>query len=127
MTFNVNTCKHMHLGNRMKTPNKYNMKDANNKLTQINQVDKEKDLGVTFQNNLKFNQHISEKISKANRNLGLIFKTFTYMDKEMFLTLYKALVRPHIEYATVIWSPHYKKNKLLLKTCKDVQQEWYLT
>ncbi len=105
----------------MKTQNKYNMKDVNNKLTQINQVDKEKDLGITFQNNLKFNQHISEKISKANRNLGLIFKTFTYMDREMFLTLYKVLVRPHIEYATVIWSPHYKKDNIAIenvqKTC----------
>ncbi len=53
MTFNVKKCKHMHLGNRVNTPNNYNMKDANNKLSQINQVDKEKDLGVTFQNNLK--------------------------------------------------------------------------
>ncbi len=50
---------------------------------------------------MKFNTHISEKVAKANRNLGLIFKTFTYMNKEMFLTLFKSLVRPHLEYASV--------------------------
>ena len=34
---------------------------------------------------LNFSEHLSSKINKANRNLGLIFRTFTYMDKEMFL------------------------------------------
>ena len=28
----------------------------------------------------------------------------------MFLNLYKSLVRPHLEYATVVWSPQYKKD-----------------
>ena len=49
-------------------------------------------------------------MSKANQILGLIFRTFTYMDREMFLNLYKSLVRPHVEYATSIWSPVYKKD-----------------
>ena len=31
------------------------------------------------------------------------------MDKNMFFNLYKSLVRPHLEYATVVLSPHFKK------------------
>ena len=50
---------------------------------------------------LSFGEHISSKISIANRNLGLIFRTFTYMDKDMFLNLFKSLVRPHLEYAVL--------------------------
>ena len=49
-------------------------------------------------------------MSRANQILGLIFRTFTYVDREMFLNLYKSLVRPHVEYATSIWSPVYKKD-----------------
>ena len=28
--------------------------------------------------------------------------------KEVFLKLYKQLVRPHLEYATCVWNPHFK-------------------
>ena len=28
----------------------------------------------------------------------------------MFLKLYKQLVRPHLEYATCVWNPHFKTN-----------------
>ena len=31
--------------------------------------------------------------------MGLIRRSFIHLDEEMFLNLYKALVRPHLEYA----------------------------
>ena len=58
---------------------------------------------------MNFSQHVSTKVKLVNGNLGIISKTFTFMDPEMFLTLYKSLVRPHLEYASVIWSVKYKK------------------
>ena len=51
-----------------------------------------------FQKDLKFTQHISSKINKANSTLGLINQTFSYIDQHTFLKLYTALVRPHLEY-----------------------------
>ncbi len=33
----------------------------------------------------------------------------------MFLPLYKTLVRPHLEYATAVWSPYFQKDILLLE------------
>ena len=91
----------------------------------------ENDLGVTIDKNLNFREHISNKINIANRNVGIIFRTFTYLDPEMFKNLYKSLVRPHLEYATVIWGPMYKKDKIaienvqrratkLVRSCKDL-------
>ena len=67
-------------------------------------VDSEKDLGAIIDKSLSFGEHISSKISIANRNLGLIFRTFTYMNKDMF----KSLVCPHLEYATRVWTPQFK-------------------
>ena len=40
--------------------------------------------------------------------IALIKKTPIHMDSRTFVMLYKALVRPHVEYANSIWSP-YKK------------------
>ena len=55
----------------------------------------------------------------ANWNLGIIFRAFTYLDSVRFLNLYKSLVSPHLEYATQIWSPLYKKDKI---TIENVQR-----
>ena len=33
----------------------------------------------------------------------------------MFLNLYKSLVKPHLEYATPLWSPFYKKDKIIIE------------
>ena len=34
---------------------------------------------------------------------------------EILLSLYKSIVRPHLEYCTPVWSPHYRKDKELLE------------
>ena len=75
----------------------------------LENVDSEKDLCVIIDKSLSFGEHISSKISIANRNLGLIFRTFTFMDKDMSLNLFKSLVRPHLEHATSVRIPQFKK------------------
>ena len=107
MFYNFKTCHHLHIGNNF-PETEYIMETPNGPI-KVEKVDCEKDLGVIFDRNMKFGEHISSKVSKANQILGLIFRTFTYMDREKFLNLYKSLVRPHVEYATSIWSPVYKK------------------
>ena len=64
----------------------------------------EKDLGITIDNLLKFDVHIEDKIKKANTMLGMIRRSFSCLSKEVFLPLYKSLVRHHVEYGAVLWS-----------------------
>ena len=82
----------------------------------IEKVEREKDLGIIVQK-LKFREriHVNSKVNLANRNLGLVFKTFIYMDQKMFLNLYKSMVYPHLEYGTQIWSPIYKKDMIIIE------------
>ena len=114
LMFNTKKCKHKHMGEKQQSETYY-IKDNSNKISEISQVVNEKDLGVIFDKNLNFSDHIQTKVNLANRNLGIIFKTFSYMDKKMFITLYKSLVRPHLEYGSVIWSPRLKKDKISLE------------
>ena len=63
-----------------------------------------KDLGVIVDNHLTFINHIPEKVNKANQIMGLIWRTFVFLDKHNFNLPYKSLVRPHIEYGNIVWS-----------------------
>ena len=76
----------------------------------LKEVPQEKDLGVVIDNKLNFSEHLANKVNKANSILGLIWRTFEYKNQETMLTLYKTLVRPHLEYANQIWSPHLIKD-----------------
>jgi len=68
----------------------------------IAKVDKIKDLGVTFDSRLKFDEHIDIKISKAYQLLGIIKRNFIYLTPDSFVVLYKSLVRSHLEYAVCV-------------------------
>ena len=72
-------------------------------------VDREKDLGVIFQSNLKFNEHINMAANKANKIVGLIKRSSTYLDYSIFLILYKSLIRSHVDYGNSARFPVQKK------------------
>ena len=42
--------------------------------------------------------------------MGMIKRTFSYMDKTMLIQLYKIFVRPHLEYSQRIWSPYLQQD-----------------
>lgn len=46
--------------------------------------------------------------------LGFIKMTITSRNPTISTRLYKYLVRPHLEYSTVAWSSHYKKDRELI-------------
>lgn len=52
---------------------------------------------------LSFELYIHIVVNKASQTIGLLIKTVTYINKDMFIELYKALVRSHLEYGNVIW------------------------
>jgi len=46
-----------------------------------------------------------KKVNKAYSVLGVIKRNFMQLNRETFVNLYKAMVRPHIKYANSVWSP----------------------
>ena len=42
--------------------------------------------------------------------MGIIRRTFEYLDDKCFSTVFKSLVPPHIEYANQVWSPYLMKH-----------------
>ncbi|XP_069142206.1 uncharacterized protein [Argopecten irradians] len=85
----------------------------------LDNITSEKDIGVTVDEDLNFRTHIQLGVNKANSILGLIKRTVTFLDEKMFKLLFKALVRPHLEYASSVWSPYMIKD---IELIENVQQ-----
>jgi len=54
-------------------------------------------------------------VQKNNPTLGSIKRSVASKSREVILSLYSALVRPHLEYRIQLWSPQLKKDMNLLE------------
>ncbi|CAM4576931.1 unnamed protein product [Lepidochelys olivacea] len=109
MKFNSEKCKIMHLG--------INNKNFSYKLGthQLEVTEEEKDLGVLVNHRMTMSRQCDMAVKKANAVLGCIRRGISSRDKEMLVPLYKALVRPHLEYCVQFWSPMFKKDEFKLE------------
>lgn len=106
MEFNRDKCHVLTLGKfeNTKYAHRYLIGDD-----EIEHVFAEKDLGVTVDSALTFDDHISNKVRVANGIVGLVRRSFTYLDTKSIKKLFCAFVRPHLEYAQSVWAPHLPK------------------
>ena len=104
MLFNFGKCKCLHTGHGNLNVN-YKMGD-----TALGTTVKEKDLGVTISADMKVSEQCGNAASKGNQILGLIRRNITYKEQKLIIPLYKAIVRPHLEYCIQAWRPYRKKD-----------------
>ena len=48
--------------------------------------------------------------------MGMVRRSFMYLDKDMFKSLFTAIIRPHLEYGAPVWNPHFKKQINLIES-----------
>ena len=70
----------------------------------------ERDLGVLFSDDLKWEHQVAKAVRSANSKLAQIRNSFQCLDPEIVRPLYLALVRPHLEYAVQVWNPYFEKD-----------------
>ena len=115
LRFNASKCKTLHLGKRNQE-HSYSMRkhDDTNRVI-LESTSMEKDLGVLVDNELRFTKHIVAQVNKANKILGLIRRSYEYIDYTTMKQLFIALVRPHLEFAQTVWSPQYVQDQNLIE------------
>ncbi|CAM4653200.1 unnamed protein product [Caretta caretta] len=109
MKRNSEKCKVMHLG--------INNKNFCYKLGMhhLEVTEEEKDLGVLVDHRITMSCQCDMAVKKANAGLGCIRRGISSRDKEVLVLLYKALVRPHLEYCVQFWSLMFKKDEFKLE------------
>ena len=65
--------------------------------------------------NMKVSEQCRIAASKGNQVLGMIGSNITYKETSLIVPLYKALVRPHLEYCIQAWSPYLRKDIEMLE------------
>jgi len=109
MKMNTDKCKVMHIGGN----------NANHEYSMLGHklqvVEREKDLGIMLSSDMKSVEQCMYAANRANRALGMIKRTIRNREPEIMVKLYKAIVRPHLEYCVSAWNPHYSKNKELME------------
>ena len=101
MKFHPEKCSVLRIGKNHPDYN-YTMQEGQ---VNLNTVQQEKDLGVIIDNQLLFSEQVQKAVAKANSMLGIIRRSFEYLDEETMMFLYKAKVRPVVEYGNNVWSP----------------------
>ena len=74
----------------------------------LGRTTQEKELGVTFSDDMKVSEQCGMAASKGNQIIWLIRRTIRYKEKQLSVPLYKAIVRPHLEYCFQAWRPYRK-------------------
>ena len=75
--------------------------------TILDKVAIEKSLVVLFDSNMYFTEHIKACVGKTYQGIGLIRRSFTFIDENVFMTLYKSLIRPIVESCSPVWYTFY--------------------
>ena len=61
-------------------------------------------LGIIFDSNLCWKDHVSSVMSKAGRNLGMFYRCHRLLSEKARLALVKSVIQPGLDYGSVVWS-----------------------
>ena len=102
LSFNGTKCKAQTVTRKLKPiTTGYTMKDC-----QLTSTKNERDLGVWISTDLRWNKQVNQQCARSNKELSYIRRnTRTIHNTTTRRTIYLALVRSHLGYATQVWTP----------------------
>ena len=63
----------------------------------------QKHLGIILDSKLTFENHLNMVTTKVNKTIGLLRKIQNLLPRTALKTIYKAFVRPHLDYGDILY------------------------
>ena len=73
----------------------------------LSQIRFQKHLGMFFDFEISFNEHLETVLAKVNRGIPILSKLQSVLPKEALLAVYKSFIWPHFDYGDVIYDQSY--------------------
>ena len=112
---NVKRCKLMHFGHSNNCF-QYKLNDTNLEISDCERI-----LDVHNDNKLTFANHVCKCIKKASNFCNYILSNVYNVDNSILIQLYKTYARPFLDYASVIYYPHFT---YLIDAIESVQRHF---
>ena len=90
----------------------------------LESVPSAKYLGVIVSEDLKWTDHINGISKKANQTLGFLKRNIRVHNRDLKSTAFKTLVRPQLEYASILWSPYTDQDINKLESVQRRAARW---
>ena len=103
MQYNPSECQVLHVTRKVKT---LNTKCILNNV-ELESASATKYIGVTMADDLSWSPHIDNTTKKAKQTFGFLKRNIRVHNKDLKSVAYKTLVRPQLEYASIVWFPHH--------------------
>ena len=59
---------------------------------------------------LNFQEHLNNILSQVNKTIGLLWKLQAFLPRRSLVTVYKAFIRPHLDYGYFIYDQTYNES-----------------
>jgi hypothetical protein len=121
VTFNANKTVYLQVSRKLNPAPKPNLiLNGSN----VKEVTNHKHLGLTFNNNFNWSDHISNLVTKSARCVGLLKRICRVVPQKCLMTIYISMIRPIMEYGDIIFDGSADKH---LKRLENIQRQAALT
>ena len=86
----------------------------------VEKVKIQKHLGLKLDEKLNFREPLRDKFAVVNKGMGMLKKLSNHLSRHSLVTLYKAFIRPPLDYADIIYD---KPNNI--KICNKIESHQY--
>nr|CAH8855160.1 unnamed protein product [Trichobilharzia regenti] len=121
MPFNLKKCKVVQLHSGRSQSVNYTLGGQN-----LSCVQSERDLGLILTEKLDTSGNYSRDVAKAYATLHFMHRQLGALTPELFLRLYKAYVRPHLEVHNIIAPPLLKRDANILESVQRRATKWVI-
>ena len=84
----------------------------------LKRVKMAKCLGVMIDEELRWTEHVEKVIKTAQRNIRVIKRAKSYVPTRSLKLLYNAIVLPHFDYCSSVWSERFHRQTIKLQKVK---------